>query len=91
MDGASETTRWWTRRAFMDSPARMALIAAEVRQQHGWTVQELATRAGVPVGTVTSIESGQATPINISQVHQVFRTLEVKILALPSSLVQDAT
>jgi len=71
----------------MHTPERLAEVAVEARQQHGWTVEELATQAEVPAEVVVRIESGQPTRINLPQVHQVFRALQVKILALPSSLV----
>jgi len=71
----------------MHTPERMAKIAVEARQQHGWTVEELSIQAEVPAEVVVRIESGQPTRINLPQVHQVFRALQVKILALPSSLV----
>jgi|GEM_PF-3312824 len=70
----------------MNTPQRMAVIAAEERQRHGWTVQQLAGEAGVPVSVVASIESGQPVAVDVDQVHRVFRVLQVKILALPSSL-----
>ena len=74
----------------MDTPQRMAQIATEAREQHGWTVQQLAAQAEVSAGTITDIESGQPVQINLGQVRQVFRALGVKILALPSSLVGGA-
>ena len=90
MGEASATTQWWTRRAFMHTPERMAQIAVEARRQHGWTVQQLADEAGVPADLVETIESGRPAPANLDQVYRVFRALHVKILALPSSLVGGA-
>ena len=73
-------------RAYMHTPERMAMFAQETRQAHGWTVDEVANRAGVPVDVVISVESGQPKRINLGQVRAVFDTLGVTVLLLPASL-----
>jgi len=87
MDDHRAEGQWWTRRAFLDTVERMALVAADARHHQGWTARQLADRAGVPVHTIRGIESGRGESVSLDDVHRVFTALGVKILAVPTSMI----
>jgi len=81
-----EQAQWWTRRAFMHTPERMAQIAIEARKAQNWSTSDLARAANVSPNTVALVESGQPTIINLNDVRAIFTALKIKVLALPATL-----
>ena len=57
----------------------------ETREDRGWTQEELAERAGVTQGTISRIETGKVTSLDLA----VFEKLAKALGVHPAALIEE--
>jgi len=55
----------------------LTLRLRELRELKGWSLRELARRAGVRPATISAIETGQTTGIDFATLERLAKVLEV--------------